>query len=63
MTWQEWCNSEYNTSGFEARDTHIKLHGASILIRYDKVYVLPTDLIYEDRVYETYSPGGGGGAI
>lgn len=55
MTWQEWCNSEYNTHGFWCSGNQIIFTG--IIIQGQT----PSDVIYNGCVYRVLASGSGGG--
>lgn len=45
MTWEEWCNSEYNTSEISVVGSYV-ITGAGAYISLDGYNVQNTDIIY-----------------
>jgi hypothetical protein len=50
MTWQEWCDSEYNTEGFWAFDNTIQC-GLTIVFDSNNRMVSPNEVIDVALVY------------
>lgn len=59
MTWREWCESEYNTDGYEAGDNYVTFD----IHNYYVTNVSPNDTIEDNRAYTlTFFGTGGGGS-
>lgn len=58
MTWQQWVNSEYNTSTFIIDDNYVKTSALGLWVgSAANTPVMPTDTILADTAYGAY--GGG----
>jgi hypothetical protein len=56
MTWQEWCDSEYNVDGFRCSGNLIIIPGVSIGGQ------TPSDVICNGCAYRTIATGSSGGS-
>lgn len=54
MTWEEWCNSEYNTDGFYISN-NLTYKGDKYIYSYGEPYTV----ILNNGEYTLYQPGGG----
>lgn len=54
MTWAEWCNSGYNSSGFKIDENSIKVNGAKVIIAASGEDVLPSYTIVTDQGYYAF---------
>lgn len=55
MTWEEWVESQYNSSSFSVQDGKIRSSSAS-LVALEGVPVLKNDKIIPSKAYAFYSP-------
>lgn len=64
MTWYEWVNSSYNTSGFTCATStsSVLLPEQNVVVVYNTKPVFGNNLIYSNRVYTFKVDGSGGGA-
>ena len=63
MTWAEWCNSSYNTVGYEIRGTDVikKLTETTrLVVKLNNINVVSSNKI-QDNAYTTSRETGGGG--
>lgn len=57
MTWQDWCNSVYNTDDFAAADDYISSNGGDTwIVDSNENSVSPSDQIIAGESYTVYVP-------
>lgn len=60
MTWADWCNSGYNSDGYQILGSMVYDSSATKAVKYNGVYVYSSEDIYEDASYALQASGGGG---
>ena len=60
MTWYEWCQSDYNTSGWMCGDdsSNVRDNGGTYIVRYSGTNVVGSDTIIESASYTVLNDGG-----
>ena len=55
MTWQQWCESSYNTAGFYvyANQSILFNNGGDFMVNYSGSGVMPSDTIVANATYDT----------